>query len=38
MFARLPTVSLRNEYMAMEVVGDEEVGQPSDIVSVLFGG
>jgi hypothetical protein len=26
------------EYMAMGVVGDEEVGQPSDIVSVVFGG
>ncbi|HEX6428554.1 MAG TPA: hypothetical protein VF008_12745 [Niastella sp.] len=28
----------KREYMAMGVVGDEEVGQPSDIVSVLFGG
>jgi len=28
----------KREYMAMGVVGDEEVGQPSDIISVLFGG
>jgi hypothetical protein len=28
----------KREYMAMGVIGDEEVGQPSDIVSVLFGG
>jgi len=28
----------KREYMAMGVVGDEEVGQPSDIVSVVFGG
>lgn len=26
------------EYMAMGIVGDNEVGQPSDIVSVVFGG
>ncbi len=26
------------EYMAIGVVGDEEVGQPSDIISVVFGG
>jgi hypothetical protein len=28
----------KREYMAMGVVGDDEVGQPSDILSVLFGG
>jgi hypothetical protein len=28
----------KREYMAIGVVGDDEVGQPSDIVSVVFGG
>jgi hypothetical protein len=28
----------KREYMAIGVVGDEEVGQPSDIISVVFGG
>lgn len=28
----------KREYMAIGVVGDEEVGKPSDIISVVFGG
>jgi len=28
----------KREYMAIGVVGDEEVGDPSDIISVVFGG
>jgi hypothetical protein len=28
----------KREYMAIGVVGDDEVGQPSDIISVVFGG
>jgi hypothetical protein len=28
----------KREYMAIGVVGDEEVGVPSDIISVVFGG
>ena len=28
----------KREYMAIGVVGDEEVGQPSDIISVVYGG
>lgn len=31
-------VAETREYMAMCVTGDEEFGQPSDIVSVLYGG
>jgi hypothetical protein len=31
-------VAETREYMAMGVIGDEEIGQPSDIVSVLYGG
>jgi len=28
----------KREYMAIGVVGDDEVGQPSDIISVVYGG
>lgn len=35
---KIPGIPETREYMAAGVIGDEEVGQPSDIVSAVFAG
>ena len=36
--SRNPALLETREYQAMGVLADKEIGQPSDIVSVLYGG